>query len=125
MDRRNLLSHLGPNFAIRISREGDHLFEQATGDPKFEIFPESEKDFFLKVVDAQISFVTDSTATPRAWYFTRTAGTCRGTESSDPPYANTGLHPCHDCEVIHPGIHWRPFGKRVPKVRTAGLRNGC
>lgn len=51
---------LAPNFAITISREGDHLFEQATGQPKFEIFPESEKDFFLKVVDAQITFVTNS-----------------------------------------------------------------
>jgi len=51
---------LSPNFEITISREGDHLFEQATGQPKFEIFPESEKDFFLKVVDAQITFVTNS-----------------------------------------------------------------
>jgi len=51
---------LTPNFSITITRDGDHLFEQATGQPKFEIFPASEKDFFLKVVDAQISFVTDS-----------------------------------------------------------------
>jgi CubicO group peptidase (beta-lactamase class C family) len=51
---------LAPNFAITITREGDRLFEQATGQPKFELFPKSEKDFFLKVVDAQITFVTDS-----------------------------------------------------------------
>lgn len=51
---------LAPNFSITITREGEHLFEQATGQPKFEIFPESEKDYFLKVVDAQITFVTDS-----------------------------------------------------------------
>lgn len=51
---------LTPNFSITISREGDRLFEQATNQPKFEIFPEGDKDFFLKVVDAQISFVTDS-----------------------------------------------------------------
>jgi CubicO group peptidase (beta-lactamase class C family) len=50
---------LTPNFSITISRDGDHLFEQATGQSKFEIFPESEKEFFLKVVDAQITFVTD------------------------------------------------------------------
>ncbi|MGB7022575.1 MAG: hypothetical protein WBD73_02150, partial [Candidatus Acidiferrales bacterium] len=36
----------------------DHLFEQGTGQPKFEIFPESQTEFFLKVVDAQITFVT-------------------------------------------------------------------
>jgi serine-type D-Ala-D-Ala carboxypeptidase/endopeptidase len=50
---------LAPSFAITITRDGEHLFEQATAQPKFEIFPESEKGFFLKVVDAQITFVTD------------------------------------------------------------------
>ena len=43
-----------------ITRAGDHLFEQASNQPKFEIFPESDKDYFLKVVDAQITFVTDA-----------------------------------------------------------------
>lgn len=52
---------LTPSFSITISREGDHLFGQATGQQKFEMFPESDKDYFLKVVDAQITFVTDST----------------------------------------------------------------
>jgi serine-type D-Ala-D-Ala carboxypeptidase/endopeptidase len=51
---------LAPGFIITITRDGDHLFEQATGQQKFEIFPESERGFFLKVVDAQITFVTDS-----------------------------------------------------------------
>jgi serine-type D-Ala-D-Ala carboxypeptidase/endopeptidase len=51
---------LAPNFIITITRDGDHLFEQATGQSAFEIFPESDHDFFLKVVDAQITFVTDS-----------------------------------------------------------------
>lgn len=50
---------LTPRFVISITQDGDHLYEQATGQPKFEIFPESEKEFFLKVVDAQITFVTD------------------------------------------------------------------
>ena len=51
---------LAPNFILTISREGDHFFKQATGQAKAEIFPESERDYFLKVVDAQITFVTDS-----------------------------------------------------------------
>jgi CubicO group peptidase (beta-lactamase class C family) len=51
---------LAPGFSITITREGDHLFGQATHQPKFEIFPESEKDYFFKVVDAQITFVTNS-----------------------------------------------------------------
>jgi CubicO group peptidase (beta-lactamase class C family) len=50
---------LAPNFSITITREGDHLFEQATNQQKFEIFPESDKDYFLKVVEAHITFVTD------------------------------------------------------------------
>jgi len=51
---------LAPTFLITITRDGDHLFEQATGQQRFEIFPESEREYFLKVVDAQITFVTDS-----------------------------------------------------------------
>src|SRR5271169_6871662 len=51
---------LAPNFIMTITRDGDHLFEQATGQPKFEIFPEGDHDYFLKVVDAQITFITDS-----------------------------------------------------------------
>ena len=34
---------------------------QATGQPKFQIYPSSEREFFLKVVDAQLTFETDST----------------------------------------------------------------
>jgi CubicO group peptidase (beta-lactamase class C family) len=49
-----------PNFSITVTRDGGQLFVQATGQPKFEVFPESERDYFLKVVDAQITFETDS-----------------------------------------------------------------
>jgi CubicO group peptidase (beta-lactamase class C family) len=48
-----------PNFFLHISREGDRLFSQATGQPKAEIFPEGDRVFFFKVVDAQITFETD------------------------------------------------------------------
>ncbi len=51
---------LAPNFVLTVTREGDHLFAQATGQGKNEIFAESERDFFLKVVDAQITFQTDA-----------------------------------------------------------------
>ena len=51
---------LAPNFILTITREGDQLFAQATGQPKFQIYPESQRDFFLKVVDAQITFETDA-----------------------------------------------------------------
>jgi len=51
---------LAPDFILTVTREGDQLFAQATGQPKFPIFPESQRDFFLKVVDAQITFETDA-----------------------------------------------------------------
>jgi serine-type D-Ala-D-Ala carboxypeptidase/endopeptidase len=46
---------------LTVTRDGDHLYAQLTGQQMFEIFPESEHDFFYKVVDAQITFVTDGT----------------------------------------------------------------
>jgi len=50
---------LAPNFIITISKEGDRLMAQATGQPRFDLFPESETMFFLKVVDAKVTFVKD------------------------------------------------------------------
>lgn len=47
---------LVPSFRITVTRDGGRLFAQATGQPKFEIFPESETKFFYKVVPAQITF---------------------------------------------------------------------
>lgn len=50
---------LAPNLILTITREADRLFAQVTGQSKFELFPEGEKEFFLKVVDAQITFEAD------------------------------------------------------------------
>jgi CubicO group peptidase (beta-lactamase class C family) len=50
---------LAPNFILTISREGNKLFAQATGQDIFEIFPLSETRYFSKVVDAEISFMKD------------------------------------------------------------------
>jgi CubicO group peptidase (beta-lactamase class C family) len=49
-----------PNFNITITLEDGHLMSQATGQAKFEIFPESNTKFFLKVVDAQIEFIANT-----------------------------------------------------------------
>ena len=51
---------LAPNFFFTVTREGDRLFVQATGQAKFQVFPEGPKDYFLKVTDAQITFETDA-----------------------------------------------------------------
>jgi hypothetical protein len=44
---------------LTVTREGDRLFAQMTGQPKLEIYPSSETEFFWKAVDARITFVKD------------------------------------------------------------------
>ena len=48
---------LAPNFILTITSEDGKLMGQATGQPKNELYPSTETEFFLKVVDAQITFV--------------------------------------------------------------------
>jgi len=50
---------LMPGFVLEVTREGDRLFSQATGQERVEIFAESAKEFFLKVVDAQLTFALE------------------------------------------------------------------
>ena len=51
---------LAPNAIMTMTREGDQMFTQLTGQPKLPVFPEGPGKFFLKVVDAQLSFDTDA-----------------------------------------------------------------
>lgn len=51
---------LAPTFSIVITKDGSKLFGQATGQPKFELFAESKTKFYLKVVDAQITFTSNA-----------------------------------------------------------------
>jgi CubicO group peptidase (beta-lactamase class C family) len=64
LDARILDAYVGeyqfaPGLSFTITREGDQLFAQATGQGKIELFAETETDFFLKVANAQITFVKD------------------------------------------------------------------
>lgn len=47
---------LAPGFLIKVWREENNYKAQATGQPSFNMFPESATKFFLKVVDAQVEF---------------------------------------------------------------------
>jgi dienelactone hydrolase len=49
-----------PQFTLTITKENDRLYGQANGQPKVELLPETEKDFFIKEADAQFTFVTDN-----------------------------------------------------------------
>lgn len=51
---------LGPNFILTVTREGNQLITQATGQGKIEIFAETETKFFVKVMDAQLEFIKNS-----------------------------------------------------------------
>jgi CubicO group peptidase (beta-lactamase class C family) len=51
---------LGPGFVFTVTREGDRLMIQATGQPKTELFPTSETNFFPRVVRADFTFVKDA-----------------------------------------------------------------
>jgi CubicO group peptidase (beta-lactamase class C family) len=50
---------LGPNFIVTITNENGKLMGQPTNQPKAELFPTSDTEFFLKIVDAQVTFVKD------------------------------------------------------------------
>jgi CubicO group peptidase (beta-lactamase class C family) len=48
---------IAPEIHLVVSREGDHLVIESTGQPRLEAFPESETDYFVKVADLQFRFV--------------------------------------------------------------------
>lgn len=50
---------LAPNFIVTVTVEDGKLLAQPTGQPKSELYPTSATEFFLKVVDAQVTFVKD------------------------------------------------------------------
>jgi CubicO group peptidase (beta-lactamase class C family) len=50
---------LAPGFTITVTREGAQLYCQATGQSRFEVYPESPNRFFLKTVDAVVEFHAD------------------------------------------------------------------
>ena len=51
---------MAPGVEMNIRRDGDRMLGQLTGQPAVEIFAESPTTFFLKVVDAQLTFTVDA-----------------------------------------------------------------
>jgi CubicO group peptidase (beta-lactamase class C family) len=52
-----------PTFIVKVYTEGDKLMTQATGQPAFELFPEGEDKFFLRRVNAKVTFSRDDKRT--------------------------------------------------------------
>lgn len=65
VDKRILESYVGdyelrPGFVMKVFLEEDRLFTQATGQNKFEVFPESESTFSPREFKAKLTFVKDA-----------------------------------------------------------------
>jgi serine-type D-Ala-D-Ala carboxypeptidase/endopeptidase len=50
---------LTPTFIFTVTRDGEQLYAQLTGQPRAALYSKSDREFFYKVVEAQISFQTD------------------------------------------------------------------
>ena len=50
---------LSPTFVITVSVVDDRLMAQATRQDAFQLYPEAADKFFLRVVDAQVTFTRD------------------------------------------------------------------
>ena len=59
-----------PTDIVTITRDGDRLFMQQPGQDRIPLFAYGEREFFLKIVDAQITFESsgDSPATAAIWH---------------------------------------------------------
>ncbi len=51
---------LAAGAVLSVTRDGDKFIAQLTGQPAFRVFPESETEFFFRVVDAQLTFVKEN-----------------------------------------------------------------
>ncbi|MCX6566641.1 MAG: DUF3471 domain-containing protein [Candidatus Aminicenantes bacterium] len=70
-DRLVGVYELSPDYTITIMKENGRLLGMATGQPKVELFPESETAFFLKIADAQIVFTLDASGKATGLTFTQ------------------------------------------------------
>ncbi len=62
LDRYVGFYQLNQSTVLTITRNEQQLYIQVTGQPAFEIYPESETTFFLKIVEASINFLSDGEA---------------------------------------------------------------
>jgi len=51
---------LAPKVSMMITRDGDRIFGQLTGQPAFQLYAESATTFSLKIVDARVEFEVDA-----------------------------------------------------------------
>ena len=60
LDRYVGTYHVVPGLDLKIYFEGDRLFAQGTNQPRFQMIPESETDFFFYAVDSRVHMDVDA-----------------------------------------------------------------
>jgi serine-type D-Ala-D-Ala carboxypeptidase/endopeptidase len=51
---------LSPAFVVDVTRDGDKLYSQPAGQPRFRLWATNDHEFHLRVAPAKVSFETDS-----------------------------------------------------------------
>jgi hypothetical protein len=69
---------LAPKFSLTITRDGDKIFGQATGQATYPLQAESATRFSLKIVDAEIEFEVDAGGKVVALVLRQAGRTTRG-----------------------------------------------
>ncbi len=62
---------LTPKLLLSITRQGKHIYAQATGQARLEAFPETKFKFFFKVIHATMEFVKDDQGKVTKMLFTQ------------------------------------------------------
>jgi CubicO group peptidase (beta-lactamase class C family) len=69
---------------LTVTVEGDHLYAQLTGQPRYEIFPSAPDEFFWKVTDAQVAFLRDEKRAVIAARHTQNGNTFKAARLTEP-----------------------------------------
>jgi bla regulator protein blaR1 len=77
---------LTPRLIFSVTRDGDKLFAQLTGQQNFQLHPYTDRDFFYTIVPAQLSFVAGADGTASAVILHQN-GMDRAAERVDPALA--------------------------------------
>jgi hypothetical protein len=80
---------MAPGVVMTIRRDGERMIGQLTGQPPVELFAESPTTFFLKVVDAQLTFTVDTEGRGTAVTLRTVPATAPG-QGRDPVFGRVG-----------------------------------
>ena len=110
-ERYARLYQRGPNSIFTITREGDRLFAQLTGQPKLEVFAESDHEFFYKAVAAQITFVADGEQPATELILHQNGNVLRAARVAGVPRGGGRDHN-PDAQVLDSHVGWYEIGAR-------------